>query len=475
MGLQNPEYTAQQRVERTHVRCMQIPKLRFFGSMLLHGETIFTDEVPTAATDGINTYYNPVFVQTLDDKELMFVVLHECMHKVYKHLFIWKKLREKYALLTNMANDYVINPMIRDLDPDEKFLRVPRYKEGPKKGMPACLLDDQFINMDTKQVVDILLLENEEKQGTVPKKGKKGVTPPPVPPGKNGPCPPGGYPIPPNDDDDNETEEPEEDEEKFHHSNKKGPAKYSEKIKKRAEDQHDDHNYDEEKTAEELEKTNNELDRAIRQAAEVAGTGSDGIAKAVVKLLAVETPWQEILAEFIKQQVKGGGQTTWRKYNRRLIGSDIYMPSMLDEKAGQMVVAMDTSGSVFSDIDKFLSEFKTIAMDVMPEKVHLVYWDYSVQGEETYDEMSYANLEDSTKPIGGGGTDPSCVFRQVEDKILTGEYQDINAVIIFTDGYFYGDIEGDWEKLGIPVLWAVIERGGNSEFIPTFGSLITIK
>ena len=202
---------------------------------------------------------------------------------------------------------------------------------------------------------------------------------------------------------------------------------------------------------------------------------SDGIAKEVVKLLEVETPWQEILADFIKQQVKGGGQTTWRKYNRRLIGSDIYMPSMLDEKAGQMVVAMDTSGSVFSDIDKFLSEFKTIAMDVMPEKVHLVYWDYSVQGEETYDEMSYANLEDSPKPIGGGGTDPSCVFRQVEDKILTGEYQDINAVIIFTDGYFYGDSEGDWEKLGIPVLWAVIERGGNSEFVPTFGSLITIK
>ena len=469
MGLQNPEYTAQQRVERTHVRCMQIPKLRFFGSMLLHGETICTDEVPTAATDGINTYYNPVFVQTLDDKELMFVVIHECMHKVYKHLFIWKKLREKYALLTNMANDYVINPMIRDLDPDEKFLRIPRYKEGPKKGMPACLLDDQFINMDTKQVVDILLLENEEPRIDPPQWGDE--------PGGGGPHPPGpGKPPPPGGGSKSGTEGEEEKEEDSNSGTQEGgEEEYSEKIKKRAEDQHDDHNYDEEKTAEELEKTNNELDRAIRQAAEVAGTGSDGIVQKIVKLLRVETPWQEILAEFIKQQVKGGGQTTWRKYNRRLIGSDIYMPSMLDEKAGQMVVAMDTSGSVFSDIDKFLSEFKTIAMDVMPEKVHLVYWDYSVQGEETYDEMSYANLEDSTKPRGGGGTDPSCVFRQVEEKILTGEYQDINAVIIFTDGYFYGDSEGDWEKLGIPVLWAVIERGGNSEFVPTFGSLITIK
>ena len=118
MQLANTNHTAQQRIERTYVRCMQIPKLKFFGAMLLHGETTCTDAVPTAATDGVNTYFNPEFVQTLDDKELMFVVLHECMHKIYKHLVIWKKLREKDALLTNMANDYVINPLIRDLVPE---------------------------------------------------------------------------------------------------------------------------------------------------------------------------------------------------------------------------------------------------------------------------------------------------------------------------------------------------------------------
>jgi len=244
-------YTAQQRVERTHVRCMQIPKLRFFGSLLLHGETIFTDDIPTAATDGINTYYNPEFAQTLDDKELLFVVLHECMHKVYKHMALWKKLREEDALLTNMANDYVINPMIRDLDPQEQFLRVPRYKEGPKKGEPMCLLDDQFINMDTKQVFDILKQENEEKQSPIIQKGEKPVTPP-----QGGrPCvnPP---PSIPNGDSDTQGGEGDSELEN-----------YSEKIKERAEDQHDDHNYDDDKTEEETQKTNNELDRAIRQAA----------------------------------------------------------------------------------------------------------------------------------------------------------------------------------------------------------------
>ena len=443
MALQDQRYTAQQRVERAHVRCMQVLKLKFFGSMVLHGQTTFTDRIPTAATDGINTYYNSDFVQTLDDKELMFVVIHECMHKIYKHLIIWKKLREEDAMLANMANDYVINPMIRDLDPTEQYLKIPRYKEGPKKGEAACLIDKQFVGMDSKQVFDILKQENEEK----PSKGLNSQ-----------------------EDSDTDNEEGESDQT----GSSPSEDSYSDKIIKRAEDQHDDHEYDDEaQTDEEIQKANNELDRAIRQAAEVAGTGSDGIAKEVVKLLEVETPWQEILADFIKQQVKGGGQTTWRKYNRRLIGSDIYMPSMLDEKAGQMVVAMDTSGSVDEYIDKFLSEFKAIAMDVVPEKVHLLYWDSYVQGEETYTEMDYANFENSTRPRGGGGTNPSCVLNRIQENIKTQTYQDISAVIIFTDGYF-GD-EGKWEKLGIPVLWAVIENGGDPRFTPKFGSLIKVK
>jgi len=431
MQLVNTNHTAQQRIERAYVRCMQIPKLRFFGSMLLHGETTCTDAVPTAATDGINTYFNPEFVQTLDDKELLFVAIHECMHKVYKHLFIWKKLRKEDPLLTNMANDYVINPMIRDLDPEERFLCIPRYKDGPKKGEVMCLIDDNFEGMDTKQVIDILRKENEENPQGEGDEGDEG--------------------------DEGGDSDPE----------------YSEKIMKRAEDQHDDHNYGEDGDTEEA---SIELDRAIRQAVEVAGAGADGVAREIMKLLAVETPWQDILAEFIKQQVKGGGQTTWRKYNRRLIGSDIYMPSMLDERAGSMVVAIDTSGSIPQDIlTKFLSELKAIVTDVVPEKLHLMYWGSTVCAEETYDEMTYANLEDSTKPKGGGGTRPACVQERVGDGVKTGAYQNLDAVIVLTDGYFYGDKQGEWEQLGIPVLWAVLEHGGNASFTPKFGSLIKVK
>ena len=86
--------------------------------------------------------------------------------------------------------------------------------------------------------------------------------------------------------------------------------------------------------------------------------------------------------------------------------------------------------------------------------------------------MDYADLENSTKPRGGGGTNPACVSRFICACLNTGEYQNLDAVIIFTDGYFYN--EGEWEKLGIPVLWAVLKEGGDPSFQPKFGSLIKV-
>lgn len=454
MKPEEQRYPADKRLQRAHVQLMQVPKLRFFGSLATFGKVELATNVSTAATDGINTFYNSDFIQTLDDKELLFVVIHECMHKAYKHLIIWKHLRAKNPLLANMATDYVINLKIRDIDPQEKYIRLPTYKDGEKKGQPACLIDDNFKEMNTNEVFIILEKENNDNQNPRPEKenevGDSGE-------GKSG----GG--------ESGEKDKPEKSEE----DDSQGDE-YSDKIKKRAEDAHDEHNYDEtQRTEEEVKKIDNELDRAIRQATEVAGKGGAQTSREFSDLLRVETPWEEILAEFIKQQVTGDSESTWRQFNRRLIGSDIYMPSMLDEQAGSMVVAIDTSGSISQDIvTKFLSELKAIVTDVVPEKLHLMYWDSQICREEAYTEMDYADLENSTKPRGGGGTNPACVQKRITDGVKTGEYQNLDAVIIFTDGYFYN--EGEWEKVGIPVLWAVLKEGGDPSFQPKFGSLIKV-
>ena len=47
---------------------------------------------------------------------------------------MWKHLRDEDALLTNMACDYVINLQLKDLDRKGKFMKMPTFKEGAKKG-----------------------------------------------------------------------------------------------------------------------------------------------------------------------------------------------------------------------------------------------------------------------------------------------------------------------------------------------------
>ena len=75
------------------------------------------------------------------------------------------------------------------------------------------------------------------------------------------------------------------------------------------------------------------------------------------------------------------------QYNKRLIGSDILMPHTIGESIGDIVVAIDMSASISQDaVDKFLSEVKVIIEDVMPDKVHLLYWDTRMAVHEQYDE-----------------------------------------------------------------------------------------
>ena len=431
-------FTAEQRVQRAHVVMMDTKKLRFFGALSLYGDIIInTDVTATAATNGIDTWFNPEFVQTLDDKELMFVAIHEQMHKTFKHSVVWQHLRDQDELLTCMACDYVINLKIQDIDPNGEFMRMPTIKDGDKKGQLNGLIDEAYRDMNTQQVFDILYQKNQLQP-----------PPPPPPPGKKSG----------NDGD--------------HPTNSQGQnGTYSEDILEEAEKMHDDHNYDEEgKSVEELEEIAEELDRAIRQSVEVAGDGAGEFASTIKKLLEVNTPWEELLADFIHSVCKGNDITSYRRYNKRLIGSDILMPHTIGESIGDIVVAIDTSASISQDaVDTFLSEVKVIVEDVTPDKVHLLYWDTRMAAHEQYDESNYDTLLDITKPRGGGGTDPVCVVEYVENNII--QDSNVECVLFLTDAYVGGLLEDVWGQLEYPIMWAVCP-GGYQSFNPRVGQVI---
>jgi len=215
----------------------------------------------------------------------------------------------------------------------------------------------------------------------------------------------------------------------------------------------DEHDWEsgEQMTREEKEVLARDIDQALRQGAILAGKLGGNVPRDVVDALTPKVNWREVLREFIKSTCSDRDESTWRRPARRWIGQDVYMPSSISTAVGKIVVAIDTSGSIDGAmIGQFLGEMKSICDTVKPETLELMYWDTTVCRHETYDRNSFDNILRSTKPAGGGGTDPRCVSEYVHTKNMKPE-----CIVMLTDGcvYSWGDT---WP---CPVLWAITTKG----------------
>ena len=377
----------ERRVKKAKITLMRKPEFALWSGIMMVGKTEVRDGFPSAATNGRDEIYGTEFVDGLSDKELMFVVLHENLHKAFRHLIIWKKLHEEDARLANMACDYVINLILHKTDPQEQTIAIPR-KDGKIYG----LLDTQYEGLNTKQVFELLKQEQEEGNG------------------QSG---------------DSESES----------------------------DGFDEHDWDgaQELTQEEVKELEREVDQALRQgqmtAQKLAGKGAGDMPRELGDLLEPQVDWREVLREFVNATCNAKDASSWRRLNRRYLSMDMYMPSLIGERVGHIVVGVDTSGSIGQqEIGVFLSEVKGIAEMVNPEKVDLIYWDHEVASHEQYDSATLPTLAGSTKPRGGGGTDPTCVHGYMKDNNI-----DPDCIIMLTDGYIY-DWGNEWAK---PILWVI--------------------
>jgi predicted metal-dependent peptidase len=390
----------ERRLSKTKIAIMRNPKFALWSGLMTVGKTRVVDSifVPTANTNGRDENYGREFIKRLDDKELAFVVLHETLHKAYRHLFIWRKLWEENSQIANMACDYVINLQLVDMDKDQQMLAMPMHE-----GKVVGLVDERFRGMNAKQVFDIL--KDEEPEGGYG--GGDGI-------------------------DSHDWE---------------GAKELSDEQKK------------------ELAK---EIDQAIRQGIiaheKLVGKGGGGLNRELEDLMHPEVDWKEVLKEFVRSTCSAKDASSWRRVNRRFLGGDVYMPTLIGEKVGHLVIGVDTSGSVGGkELSEFLSEVQGIAQEVHPEKVDLIYWDGAVAGHEEYDQNTVSNIVSSTQPKGGGGTDPTCVMDYLKENAIKPD-----AIIMLTDGYI-----GTWgEEWNAPILWTIVR---NSKTYAPVGKTIHIK
>ena len=382
------EIDQERRLKKIKIGIMRNPKFAFWGSIMMIGKTSVSDNCPTAMTNGRDETYGRKFMATLDDKELAFVVMHENMHKAYRHLTTWKKLHDENAMLANAACDYVINLQLKDLDPIEAVIAMPM-----KDGKAVGLVDEKYRGMNAKQVFDLLKQEG----------GGGG--------GGDG----------------------------FDEHDWEGASELSDEDKKHLE---------------------REIDQAIRSGAmsQAIGDGAGNMPLDLAELMNPKVDWREQLREFVKAICVNKDTSSWRRPNRRFLSGDVYMPTMVGEKVGHIVIGRDTSGSMgTSERNATASECKGIVEEVSPERIDMIDWDGAVESHQQFEGNNVSD-QDIQNMRGGGGTDPTCVARYLKKKGIKPE-----CVIILTEGYIdsWGDDEL-WQ--GVPVLWAIV--GGNTAMSP---------
>jgi len=382
--------SAEQRLTKAVIDIMASPKYVALAGVLMVGKREVDDSIPTACTNGRDELYGRAFVESLSDAELRFLVLHECYHKLYKHLTTWTHLYKENAQLANLACDFVINLKISDDNAGDRFAVMPT-----KDGKAVGAIDPQYRGMDSAQVYN-LLKKDMKDGGTGSGSGGTGT-------GINGPG--GGL---------------------------------------------DDHDWEGAKEMTEGEKQTlaRDIDEAIRQGALMAGKLGSGGDRSFDDLLKTKVDWREVLREFINTTCAGSDYSTWRRPNRRFVSSGYYMPSGISEQVGELVIAIDTSGSIGGrELAQFLGEVKGICDTVHPECVRILYWDTEVCADEKYVGAEVENIVRSTKPAGGGGTMVECVPAYMTEHSIKPQ-----AVVVLTDGY----LGGSWGTWTVPVLWCIV-------------------
>lgn len=385
--------TTEQRLQKAVMDIMSHPRYTALAGVMMIGNRSVEDDptkCDTAYTNGRDEVYGRGFVDSLNDAELRFLILHEVYHKLYRHLTTWGWMFKQNPELANQACDYVINVKHVD-DNTDGFATM----SGPLK--VGCF-DAKYRGWDSAKVYKDLL---ENNQGSV----SQGT----------------GFDV---------------------------------------------HGWEDaqEMTQQEKQDLAREIDEAVRQGALMAGKAGVSADRSLDDLLQPQVDWRDALRDFVINTCAGSDYSTWRKPNRRYIGAGVYLPSGISETLGDLVIAVDASGSTYAPgvLSSFLSEAKAICDTVKPSKVHILYWDTAIRGAESYNQDELDKMIESTKPKGGGGTSVGVVGRYLQDNNINPQ-----AVVVLTDGY----LGGNWGSWSMPVLWCIID---NKSAKPNCGSVVHI-
>ena len=396
------------RLVAVHTDMLRHADFCILGSVSQVGNVIIDDLLPTAGTDGVNVHYNPDFIHDMSRKQLRYLVAHEQAHRAFRHCTEYRHIKAKYPDEFAQAIDYVVNWQIEQLDTKGDFL------ERPTSVPP--LVNAKYANMGVLEIIRDLL-QNPPPQGS-PK-----------------PQPMDVHMDPPDDAKEGEGEGEEE--------GAAGKKSAAAEIAKALQDAV----LQGEIVQQQLRKERGDM---------AGGASLSGFRERI-------TDWRGPLRRFVTEACEGDEHSRFNPPARRFLPLGILMPSHYSEAAKELVIAPDTSGSMYDVLPLVFGEVARICQSVMPAKVRVLWWDTKVQSEQVFEPKDYAQIAKLMAPKGGGGTTVSCVAQYMRAKNIKP-----TATIMLTDGY----VESQYEVVAGNVLWGVV---GNTAFRPVRGKVLHIQ
>ena len=198
-----------------------------------------------------------------------------------------------------------------------------------------------------------------------------------------------------------------------------------------------------------------------------AGEGKGVLERLCEKMLESKLDWRKLLRKYLINYTQN--DLGFSKPDKRMYWQDAIYPGPIPGHGGKVKdvkVCIDTSGSISDEdfaefaghINKLLNQYKVDA--------ELIYWDADIQTVG-----KFKNLKEFKRVnvMGGGGTDPSCVYKYF-DKQRTKPV----VTLMLTDGYFGVDQlkENRWPTKYKDTIWIICKNGiKRDEFKPPFGKV----
>ena len=393
----------------------------FFTSLTLRLEPVVDWEQKTAATDGKVVMFNPQWFLGLPEPQRFAIIAHEGYHPAMNH---HSRQGDRELARWNVACDLAINPPIVesgfDLPPNAYY-----PGRGPHKDLPIGLSAEGYYELLKKGE------EDEDDQGDSGGAGAPGAA------SQDGEEQDG------RGDRNGEGGEGEGD----------GPAKDDPESGLGASPDCDPGGCGGvvPKAIPDAAETKRDEDGwrvAVSQAAHAARQMGDlpGCIERLVDdtLKPKKDVWQA-LRNFVSQFAKV--DLSYARPNRRYLQQGIIMPSLSGEKLGELLVTIDTSGSITDeDLAIFASNLQLIA-ETYGCRLAIAYHDTKVQ-ETQYWDPTDGPLK--LTPKGGGGTSHVAVLEWMDQYLYESEHNP-QCIVAFTDLYTAFPVDPPL----VPILWAV--------------------